>query len=240
MAIVRRIGVLPCALFAGQHEPENVYIPAVGKLPVVDESPVVGHGTAPPSVESGAEGFTARTSGGGLSPPTPNSVDPNGIPTRATDEGWPIPVGEEAEAAGPATEPLAAVAQVPDTVPAMPPPSKTVLEPDDVPTIPDIPGVDIAVPEKACGFEPAMVEHDKLPPMPGTRGDVPDVIGLTPGDASSVAPSGIPVGATGDAGPIPSGDVMPSGDAPIPPTWAAAGPQPTSTAPKTTINKRDI
>ena len=38
-----------------------------------------------------------------------------------------------------------------------------------------------------------------------------DVVGLTPGDASSVAPRGIPVGATAAPGPMPSGDVMPSG-----------------------------
>ncbi len=40
-------------------------------------------------------------------------------------------------------------------------------------------------------------------------GAAPDVIGLTPGVASSVAPMGIPVCPTGAFG-IPSGDVMPS------------------------------
>ncbi len=52
--------------------------------------------------------------------------------------------------------------------------------------------------------------------------------GLIPGVASSVAPMGIPVDDTGDPAPMPSGDVIPSGDgpgnAPVPPTCAAAEP----------------
>jgi hypothetical protein len=127
-----------------------------------------------------------------------------------------MPVGDEAEAAGLPTGLLANPAQAPDAVPAMPPPSKTVLE-LDVP----------------------MLEHDAVPPMEGT-GDVPLVIGLTPGEASSVAPMGIPVGATGAAGPMPSGDVMPSGDGPIPPTCAKAAPQPNSVAAIAANNKRVI
>jgi hypothetical protein len=101
----------------------------------------------------------------------------------------------------------------------MPPPSKTLLELDE-PTL----------------------EHDAVPPMEGT-GDMPLVVGLTPGEASSVAPMGIPVGATGAAGPMPSGDVKPSGDGPgdvpIPPTCAKAAPQPNSVA-ATAANKRVI
>jgi hypothetical protein len=42
-------------------------------------------------------------------------------------------------------------------------------------------------------------------------GEAPDVVGLTPGVASSVAPRGIPVCPTGAFG-IPSGDVRPSGE----------------------------
>jgi hypothetical protein len=41
------------------------------------------------------------------------------------------------------------------------------------------------------------------------KGAAPDVVGLTPGVASSVAPRGIPVCPTGALG-MPSGDVMPS------------------------------
>jgi hypothetical protein len=61
---------------------------------------------------------------------------------------------------------------------------------------------------------------------------VPGSAGLIPGDASSVAPMGIPVGATGEPGTIPSGEVapIPGVGLPIPPTWAKAGLQPKSAA----------
>jgi hypothetical protein len=53
----------------------------------------------------------------------------------------------------------------------------------------------------------------------------PDVVGLTPGVASSVAPSGTPVTPTGAAAPIPSGEVTPSGGVTAPmPTCANAAP----------------
>jgi hypothetical protein len=153
-------------------------------------------------------------------------------------------VGDEADTAGPAKELLPIAAQVPDAVPAMPPPSK-----------PDIPAVDVAVPEDVpvtelppipkdvCGIEPPMPEHIVTLPVVGPIGDAPDVIGLTPGDASSVAPNGTRVGATGEPGPMPSGEVMPSG-APgemlIPPTCAKAEPQPKRTAAVVAITKRVI
>jgi hypothetical protein len=72
--------------------------------------------------------------------------------------------------------------------------------------------------------------------LPGAapNGDVPDVIGLTPGDESSVAPMGMPVRGTAGAGPMPSGDVIPSGepsgDGPIPPICAEAELLATNTA----------
>jgi hypothetical protein len=51
---------------------------------------------------------------------------------------------------------------------------------------------------------------DEAPPhVAPIMGAAPDVIGLTPGVASSVAPMGIPVCPTGAFG-MPSGDVMPS------------------------------
>jgi hypothetical protein len=43
-----------------------------------------------------------------------------------------------------------------------------------------------------------------------------------PGVAISVAPSGMPIGATGEPLPNASGDVAPIGEVPIPPTWAKA------------------
>ena len=64
--------------------------------------------------------------------------------------------------------------------------------------------------------------------LPGAapNGDVPEVIGLTPRVESSVAPMGIPVRGTAGAGPIPSGEVIPSGDpdGPIPPICADTEP----------------
>ena len=167
----------------------------------------VGQGV--PNVESGADGVEL-TSGGGLTPPTPSSVEPNGMPRRPTGDPNPIPVGDDADDAGPALGPLAIPAQVPDAFP-MPPPSNVVLDPD-VPV----------VPEKL----PPMLEHVVMLPGAAPNGDVPDVIGLTPGDESSVAPMGMPVRGTAGAGPMPSGDVIPSGepsgDGPIPPICADA------------------
>jgi len=49
-------------------------------------------------------------------------------------------VGDEADAAGPAKELLPIAAQAPDAVPAVPPPSNTEVEPD-------VPAVDIPVPD---------------------------------------------------------------------------------------------
>ncbi|MEA3149239.1 MAG: hypothetical protein QOD56_178 [Gammaproteobacteria bacterium] len=66
--------------------------------------------------------------------------------------------------------------------------------------------------------------------------------GLRPGDVSSVAPRGVPVGGTDEPGPMPSGDVAPMlGVEPlIPPTCAKAEPQLTSNADAVTIAKRVI
>ena len=198
-----------------------------------------------PDVETGADGLGLTTVGGGLRPPAPSSVEPGGIPSRLTDDADPIPVGDEADAAGPAKELLPIAAQVPDAVPAMPPPSK-----------PDIPAVDVAVPEDVpvtellpipkdvCGIEPPMPEHIVTLPVVGPIGDAPDVIGLTPGDASGVAPGGMPPSAPRVPGPMPRGEVMPSGEGPgemfIPPTCAKAEPQPRRTAAVVAIIKRVI
>jgi hypothetical protein len=160
-------------------------------------------------------------------------------------------VGEEAEAAGPAKELVLVVTQVPDAVPRVPPPSKTEFEPDvpalDVPVPEDVPVielsvtdvvpvVEVVVPKDACGIEPPMPEHSVLAVSP--IGDVPDVVGLTPGDASSVAPRGMPVGATAAPGPRPSGDVMPSGGPGE--ICAKAEPHPKRTAAVVVIAKRVI
>jgi hypothetical protein len=184
--------------------------------PTAPDIPVVGQGV--PSVESGADGLGVRTSGGGLRPPTFSPVEPKGMPTRPTADADPIPVGDEADAAGAIDELLAA--QVPDAVPLRPPPSKTEVEPD-------VPGVAMPI---------------ELPTVPAPEHAVAPPIAGTTGDASSVAPSGIPVGATGAAGPMPSGDVMPSGDGPgdvaSPPICADAEPEPNNAAVIAIINRR--
>lgn len=151
-----------------------------------------------------------KTRGGGLSPPAPSSVDPSVMPTGLTDDRLPIPAGDEADAAGCNNVLLPPPAHAPDAVPVRPPPSKSAAEPD----APD-------------------VEH--VPP----ENVVPDTVGLTPGDASSVAPRGMPVAATGEPGPIPSGDVNPSPGAALEsPTCAKAGLQTKSVAVIARIKER--
>jgi hypothetical protein len=158
-------------------------------------------------------------------------------------------VGDEADAAGPAKELPAFAAQVLDADPAVPPPSNTALEPDvpavDIPVPEDVPVIELPMPvdapaeeaprpKDACGSEPPMLAH--------VVGDVPDVVGLTPGVASPEAPKGILAGGTGKPGPIPSGEVMPTGDwpgAPVP-IWAKAGPQPKSMVAIAAMSKRFI
>jgi hypothetical protein len=157
-------------------------------------------------------------------------------------------LGEDAEDAGPAKELPAVVEHVPDAVPAVPPPSNSIVEtavgadapavdiplPTDVPVIelvrPDVvPGNEVPVPETVgglpkdvCGIEPPTPEHSVVGPIVP---NVPDIIGLTPSVLSSVAPSGMPVGATGEPGPMPSGEVAPmlGTGLGIPPTCANAG-----------------
>jgi hypothetical protein len=53
-----------------------------------------------PRIDVGADGLMVEISGMGLSPPTPSSVEPIGIPTRPTADGEAMPVGDEADAAG--------------------------------------------------------------------------------------------------------------------------------------------
>ncbi len=98
-----------------------------------------------------------------------------------------------------------------------PPPSKVVLEPD--------------IPDDGLPVTKHVVPFPVIPIVPaGTP--------LSPGDASSVAPMGIPVGGTGKPGAMPSGEValIPGVGLPIPPTCANAGLQPKSAACIAAIN----
>jgi hypothetical protein len=146
--------------------------------------------------EDGNDGVGITAVGGGLKPPNPNSVDPNGIPARPTVDREPIMPGEDADAAACDPEPSVAPAHEPEGIPV-----------------------------DTCGVEPAMPGQAVKLPIVEPSGEVPDMIGLTPGEPSSVAPNGIPIGPTAVPGPRPSGDVTPSGAigaVPIPPTWAKA------------------
>ncbi len=177
-----------------------------GDIPLMPTEPGATHGAkipcAVPSVESGADGLAIWTSGGGLRPAPPSSVEPSGIPVCPTVCAAPMLVGDDAEAAGAVDEPPVA-AQVPDAVPVMPPPSNSAPVPD--------------IPMLAAPFP----EHAVAPPAVGARGEAPEMVGLTPGVASSVAPSGMPVGPTGAVGPMPSGEVGLSGIGVLAPTCAA-------------------
>jgi hypothetical protein len=236
-------------------------------VPVVEDSPVVGHGIVEVDVvKVEIDGFVVGVVGAGLRPPAPSSVDPGGIPTRPTVDPAPIPVADEADAAGSAEEALLVDGQVPDAVPATPPPSNAVVAievpalempvPDDVPDMeppmPDdelpAPGAETPAPDPVTevpgpnddsAIEPPMPRHPDMVGVAGPSVDITDVIGLTPGDGSSIAPRGTRAGGTGKAGPTPSGDVMPSGGS-TGETCAKAELQPKSTAAVAATTKRVI
>jgi len=173
-----------------------------------------------------------------------------GIPTRPTVvERDPRPLGEEADAV--ALDDAAAVplAQVPDALPdnpaesnkgvgagvpvVMAPVAVIVFGVVEVP-MPEIPGTAV----DNCAEAP-MPEH-AVEAVIEPSAAVPAADGLTPGVASSVAPSGMPVAPTGAPGPNPSGEVTPSeAGAPVTmPTWAKAGPQPDSEQATAAIKNR--
>jgi hypothetical protein len=212
-------------------------VPVLEDVPVIEDVPVVVHGKLSELEPSVVVGMVNRV----LTPPTPNSVAPIGTPLRATVDAEPI-VGDEADAAGAPEELPPITGQVPEAVPAIPPPSNTVVDAvvppvelivaDDVPVIVpvvlvDVPMAEVPRPNVQAGL------------VPVAEPAAADIIGLTPGDESSVAPRGIRVGGTGKAGPTPSGDVMPSGEVPGA-TCASAETQPKSTAAMVAITMRVI
>ena len=164
---------------------------------------------------TGAEEFGLRATDGGLRPPPSSSVEPKGIPTMPTDEPGPIDDATGGDA-------VADAVHAPDVLPAIPPPSNDVVpdNPSIEPPVPaDAPAVELPMPADApviglpIPVDAAIVELAGADDAPAhvapIMGDAPDVVWLTPGVASSVAPMGIPVCPTGALG-MPSGDVMPN------------------------------
>jgi hypothetical protein len=159
------------------------------------------------------------TAAAALTPRLPISIDPNGIPVRAPPPGvvGDVDVGVDDEATLLEPEPhipdnpvVSSIAEVVDIpVPdiavapdvaavagvaaptSVPPPSKLAVDP----YIPDgeVPNVEHVVPLPGIAIVPVELAGS----------------GLTPGDAISVEPSGIPVGETDEPDVIPSGEVAP-------------------------------
>jgi hypothetical protein len=129
------------------------------------------------------------------------------MPTMPTDDPGPI---EEASGG----DAVADAPQVPGAIAVMPPPSKSaVLDSPgtELPIPADAPVIGLPIPVDAAVAELPMAAGGGEAPVhvAPIKGAAPDVVGLTPGVASSVAPRGIPVCPTGALG-MPSGDVMPS------------------------------
>jgi hypothetical protein len=87
---------VPRSSDATQQEPESV--PAVEEFASIAAVPVIAHGV--PTVTDSVDGLGARMPGRELTPPTPSSVEPSGMPTRPMPDEEAIPVGDEADAAG--------------------------------------------------------------------------------------------------------------------------------------------
>jgi hypothetical protein len=205
---------------------------------------MVGTTAVGPTKPTLGDTLSVGTAATELTPRFPISVDPSGTPVRATPPGVIDDVGVEDAAMLLEPEPhipdmpevcsIPEVAEIPDDVDIpdevdipdvaavagaavptpIPPPSKLVVDPNID---------DGAVP---------MVEHVVLLPDMEIVPVASPGAGLTPGDAISVEPSGMPVGETAEPVPKPSGEVAPTvgvGLA-IPLTCAIAALQTTSAA----------
>jgi hypothetical protein len=180
---------------------------------------IVGTDELGPTVPTMGDTFTVGTAGVELTPRLPISVDPNGTPVRAPppDVVGDVDVGDDDAAIllepephvpdNPDVSSVPEVIDVPDVavvpivaavagvaVPtAVPPPSKLAVDPN-------VPDGEVAKFEHAV---PLLVLGIVIVPV------TPLGAGLTPGDASSVAPNGIPVGELAEPVAMPSGEVSP-------------------------------
>ena len=184
----------------------------VGVLGAADTNGVEG-GVMPlrggSELVTGADGFGFRATDGGLRPPPPTSVEPSGIPAGPTVDPGPMDEAKGGDA-------VADAAQVVGALALMPPPSKSAVLDNpgtEFPMPADAPVIGLPSPVNAAVVELPMAADagaDETPAQGAPiKGAAPDVVGLTPGVANSVAPRGIPVCPTGALG-MPSGDVMPS------------------------------
>jgi hypothetical protein len=208
--------------------PTSVVPPDESVVTVGDE-PVVETGDDGTSVVTVGAGLIVATGDDGtgvrLSPPSPIWTAPNGIPLRET------PLGDEDDIAG-----------ADDVAPPVP-----VLHVSDIG----------ALPGNGASVATANPPPSKLVPGPATPADglpmahiVPMPViplvsvstGLSPGDASSVAPMGRPIGGTDEPGVMPSGEVVPIPGVglPIAPTCAKTGVPLKSAAAVAAINARRI
>ena len=242
-------------------------IPEVPVIPVVPVVPVVGHGIVAVAVGGdetigivgttgtevrGATAVIIGTAAAELTPRFPISKDPNGIPVRAPPPGV---VGEVAAGVDEAVTLLEPEPHIPDM-----PEVCIIPEVVDIPDVAEIdddvdnPEEEVAAPAGAAvpaaipppsklALDPNMedgdvprVEHD-VPLLGAAMVPVTTGAGLTPGDAISVEPSGMPVGETVE--PMLSGEVTPMlgvGLA-IPLTCAMAGLQRTSAGRTAAVNE---
>ena len=164
-----------------------------------------------------------------LTPRFPISVDPNGIPVRAAPPGVVGDVDVGVEDAAMLLEPAPHIPDMPEvcSIPDVVDIPDVAAIPDDV-DIPDVaimpefaavagaaapapvpPPSKLAVDPNIDDGAVPMVEHVVLLPGIAIVPVASPGAGLTPGDAISVEPSGMPVGDTAEPVPNPSGEVAP-------------------------------
>jgi hypothetical protein len=198
-------------------QPEAPVDPAEERAPLTvtesENAPVTGHGGADAD-DGGAVVVDRGVAIDGTTGDT-NRVETAGgglspaLPSSVEPNGIAARPTLNVDSAGIDEPTLPVPAQSLDAAPAMPPPSNSAAADCDVgPAPPEQPIVPIAE----------------------------DGAGLVPGVVISVAPSGMPAGATAMPGPMASGDVAPSGDGPTP-TCAKADAPPRRDATRVAITK---
>jgi hypothetical protein len=216
--VVGRIRLLPAVVPVFEQPvpiPEAVVVEAVGGD--VTEGMVGNTGLDPKPPKAG-DTPGVGTAAAELTPRLPISVESSGIPVRATppavdagvdDAAMPLEpephIPDDPEVSGDA-DGLPSVVPVADAgLPAViPPPSKLAVEPNIPPSV--VPNVEQDAPPPEIAIVPVG--------LPGW--------GLTPGDAISVAPNGIPVPPTEVADVMPSGEVTAMPGIAVPSTCAMA------------------